>query len=213
MHLRQGTHSAAITILGVTSKAPPQTCCSRNPQLYPLRWIHVRSGEHRPQSSILYRTHLDTCPALQAEPGQRRAAAENVDLKDQFGTLTHLDTRQTDAGDDTVAEHILGCTAKPGQRRAAAANSNLKDKFGTGSHLDSRPTYHKGNPYNYVALYKKHLTGAEAQLVERRRALDEAYIAYCRKAGEAILPDCLQTVSYASAPSTTPLAATTGPMP
>ena len=110
------------------------------------------------------------------------------------------------AKDDTVAELTVGHTAEPGQRRAAAANSDLKDKFGTGSHLDIRPTYHKGNPYSYLALYRKHFTGAEAQLVERRWALDEDYIAYCRKVGEAIFPDCLQMVSYASAPSTTPLA-------
>ena len=108
-----------------------------------------------------------------AEPGQLRATAGDLDLKDVSGLSTYLET------------------PVPLRFSTSKADSD-KGQSGLAKDPAARyPVYHKGNPYNYLALYRKHSTGAEATLVERRRVLDEAYVAYCRQAGEAILPECL----------------------
>ena len=80
-----------------------------------------------PISNELHTESRDTVAKLNlgntAEPGQRRAAVANVDLKDQFSTLTHVDTRQTDARDDRFAEHFWGARQSPaseGLRRQTA---------------------------------------------------------------------------------------------
>ena len=56
-----------------------------------------------------------------AEPGQRRVAAADVDIKEPFGTVTHLETRRTEI------------QAEPGQRRAAAEDFITDDTFGNGA--------------------------------------------------------------------------------
>ena len=58
--------------------------------------------------------------------------------------------------------------------------------------------YHRGSPFQYLSLYRKHLTGPAAKLVERYRECDEDYIAFCRRSGVAIDANALQIISYAA---------------
>ena len=45
--------------------------------------------------------------------------------------------------------------------------------------------------------FRKHMSGAAAQLIETRRAQDEASLAYCRIHGEEVESSALQVISYA----------------
>ena len=47
--------------------------------------------------------------------------------------------------------------------------------------------------------YRKHMSGAAAQLIETRQAQDEAYLAYCRIHSEVVELSALQEISFASA--------------
>jgi hypothetical protein len=43
-------------------------------------------------------------------------------------------------------------------------------------------------------LYRKHIHGPDARLVERNRQLDEQYINFCRQSGQPVELGCLQQI-------------------
>ena len=59
--------------------------------------------------------------------------------------------------------------------------------------------YTLGNPKRYLMRFRRHMSGAAAQLIETRRAQDEAYLAYCRIHGERVESSALQEINYACA--------------
>lgn len=88
--------------------------------------------------------------------------------------------------------------APPPRPRQRELEAPLQEALRTcHSPSDADCVYHRGSPFQYLSLYRKHLTGPAAKLVERYRECDEHYIAYCRRSGVAVDANALQRISYA----------------
>ena len=88
--------------------------------------------------------------------------------------------------------------ASPPQSRQRGIEAPLQEASRTcNSSSSADGVYHRGNPFQYLSLYRKHIPGPSAKLVERYRECDEHYIAFCRRSGVAVDANALQLICYA----------------
>ena len=67
-----------------------------------------------------------------------------------------------------------------------------------GHHLMGTLHTPSATPCAISYVFRKHMRGAAARLIERGRVLDEAYLSYCRIHGQEVDLSALQVVSCAS---------------